>query len=83
MMGRCKGDRNHSPPKNKLVQDSEGNEENGYPVPDNKDRLYQGIQRSPQEQTERRNHWEFHEDVTRQGQLTHTGGTQEIPRQQK
>jgi hypothetical protein len=23
-----------SPPKNKLVQDSEGNEENGYPVPD-------------------------------------------------
>jgi NAD(P)H-dependent FMN reductase len=22
------------PPKNKLVQDSEGNEENGYPVPD-------------------------------------------------
>jgi hypothetical protein len=25
---------NHSPPKNKLVQDSEGNEENGYPDPD-------------------------------------------------
>jgi hypothetical protein len=22
------------PPKNKLVQESEGNEENGYPVPD-------------------------------------------------
>jgi hypothetical protein len=22
------------PPKNKLIQDSEGNEENGYPVPD-------------------------------------------------
>jgi hypothetical protein len=27
-------DGNHSPPKNKLVQDSEGNEENGYPDPD-------------------------------------------------
>jgi hypothetical protein len=22
------------PPQNKLIQDSEGNEENGYPVPD-------------------------------------------------
>jgi hypothetical protein len=26
-------DGNHSPPKNKLLQDSEGNEENGYPDP--------------------------------------------------
>jgi hypothetical protein len=35
-----KKDRNHSSPKSKLVQDSEGNEENGYPVPDsNKTRL--------------------------------------------
>jgi hypothetical protein len=33
-MGRWKGDGNHSPLKNKLVQDSEGNEENGYLVPD-------------------------------------------------
>jgi hypothetical protein len=33
-MGRRKRDGNHSPPKNKLVQDSEENEENGYPVPD-------------------------------------------------
>jgi hypothetical protein len=33
-MGRRKRDGNHSPPKNKLVQDSEGNEENRYPVPD-------------------------------------------------
>jgi hypothetical protein len=30
-MGRRKKDGNHSPPKNTLVQDSEGNEENGYP----------------------------------------------------
>jgi hypothetical protein len=34
MMGRRKRDGNHSfPPKNNLIQDSEGNEENGYPVP--------------------------------------------------
>jgi hypothetical protein len=33
-MGRSKRDGNHSPPQNKLIQDSEGNEENGYPVPD-------------------------------------------------
>jgi hypothetical protein len=29
-----KRDGNDSPPKNKLIQDSEGNEGNGYPVPD-------------------------------------------------
>jgi hypothetical protein len=33
-MGRQKRDGNHSSPKNKLVQDSEQNEENGYPEPD-------------------------------------------------
>jgi gas vesicle protein len=33
-MGRKKGDGNHSPPKNNLIQDSEGKEENRYPVPD-------------------------------------------------
>jgi hypothetical protein len=31
-----KKDGNHSPPQNKLVQDSEGNEENGYADPDSK-----------------------------------------------
>jgi hypothetical protein len=30
-MGKQKKDGNHSPPQNKLVQDSEGNKENGYP----------------------------------------------------
>jgi hypothetical protein len=35
-MGRQKRDGNHSLPKNKLVQDSEGSEENGYPVLDSK-----------------------------------------------
>jgi hypothetical protein len=33
-MGRRKRDRNNSPPKNNLIQDSEGNEENRYSVPD-------------------------------------------------
>jgi hypothetical protein len=32
-MGRRKRDGNHSSPKNNIIQDSEGNEENGYPVP--------------------------------------------------
>jgi hypothetical protein len=33
-MKRRKREGNHPPPKNKLIQDSEGNEENGYPVLD-------------------------------------------------
>jgi hypothetical protein len=33
-MGRRKRDGNQSPLKNNLIQDSEGNEENGYPVLD-------------------------------------------------
>jgi hypothetical protein len=34
-MGRQKkGWKPFSPPKNKLIQDSEGNEQNEYPVPD-------------------------------------------------
>jgi hypothetical protein len=33
-MGRRNRDGNHSPPKNKVVQDLEQNEENGYPDPD-------------------------------------------------
>jgi hypothetical protein len=32
-MGRRKKNGNHSLPKNNLIQDSEGNEENGYPTP--------------------------------------------------
>jgi hypothetical protein len=32
-MGRQKRNEKHSSPKNILIQDSEGNEENGYPVP--------------------------------------------------
>jgi hypothetical protein len=33
-MGRRRKDGNHSSQKNNLTQDSEGNEETGYPVPD-------------------------------------------------
>jgi hypothetical protein len=33
-MGRQNRDGNHSPPKNNLIQDSEGNEENWYQVQD-------------------------------------------------
>jgi hypothetical protein len=74
-MGRWKRDGNHSPPKNKLVEDSEGNEKIKYQVPDS----------NKTEHIERRNlvrtHREFHGDATRQGQPKCTGGTQEIPRQ--
>jgi hypothetical protein len=56
-MGRRKRDGNHSPTKNKVVQDLERNKENRYPDPDSnkQDKLYQGTQRSPQEQSQRRN----------------------------
>jgi hypothetical protein len=37
-MGRRKTDGNHCPLKNNLIQDSEGNEENRYPVPDSNKR---------------------------------------------
>jgi hypothetical protein len=33
-IGRSKRDGNYFPPKNKVVQDLEKNEENGYPDPD-------------------------------------------------
>jgi hypothetical protein len=33
-VGRRKRDGNYSPSKNNLIQDSEGNEENGHPVLD-------------------------------------------------
>jgi hypothetical protein len=50
----------------------------------NKYKLCQGTQQSPQKQPERRNsasnHWEFHGDVSRHGQSKHTKGTSEIPR---
>jgi hypothetical protein len=33
-MGRRRRDGNHSPQKNNSIEDSERNEENGYPIPD-------------------------------------------------
>jgi hypothetical protein len=35
-MERQKRDGNHSPPKNNLIQDSERNEDDGFPVLDSK-----------------------------------------------
>jgi hypothetical protein len=43
VLGRQKRDGNHSPPKNKLIH--EGNEENGYSVPDfNKTKINYGME---------------------------------------
>jgi hypothetical protein len=87
MMGRQKMDGNHSLPKNKLVQDSEGNEENGYPVTDpNKTKIY--YPKEPNEahknilkeeilQEISENFMEMLLDKDKQN----IGGTQEIPRQ--
>jgi hypothetical protein len=77
------------PPQNKLIQDLEGNEENGYPVTDsNKTKI--NYAKEPKEahkntlkeeilQVIR----EFHEAVIRHCQPKCTRGTQEIPRGQK
>jgi hypothetical protein len=43
-MGRRKREGNHSPPKNKVLQDLEQNEEYGYRLQGNKGKLYQGTQ---------------------------------------
>jgi hypothetical protein len=50
-MGIRKRDGNHSPPQNKLVQDSEGNEENGYPDPDSNKTKITKITRNPKKPT--------------------------------
>jgi hypothetical protein len=56
-MGRRKRDGNHSPHKNKAVQDLQQNEENGYLDPDsNKTKInYTKEPKRSQEQPERRN----------------------------
>jgi hypothetical protein len=54
-MRRWKKDGNHFLPNNKLVQEREGNEENGYPdseLQENKEKLYQVTQWSPKEESE-------------------------------
>jgi hypothetical protein len=80
MMGRWKRNENHSPPKNKLVQDSEGNEENRYPVPDsNKTKIdYPKEPNEPQKNTLKE---EILQEITENFmEMLHTRGTQEIPR---
>jgi hypothetical protein len=68
------------PLKNKLVQHSEGNEENGYPVSDyNKTKI--NYPKKPNEAHKNNLKEEINGNVTRQGQPKHTGGIQEIPRQ--
>jgi hypothetical protein len=56
-------------------------------IQQNKDKLCQRNQWSPQEQSKRRNttgnQWKFYRDDTGYGQPKCTGDTQEIPRQQK
>jgi hypothetical protein len=55
-MGRWKRDGNHSPTKNKLIQDSEENEENGYPVPiSNKTKMSCAKEPNAAHKTPRRN----------------------------
>jgi hypothetical protein len=56
-MGRQKRDGNHYPLKNNLIQDSEGNDENGYPVTDSsKTNInYAEEPNKAHENTERRN----------------------------
>jgi hypothetical protein len=84
-MGRCKKDGNYSPSKNKLVQDSEGNEENGYPVLDpNKTKI--DYPKEPNEVHKNtlkscKKSLKISGDITRQSQTKCTGSTQEIPRQ--
>jgi hypothetical protein len=87
MMGGWKRDGNHSPPKILISTGFREKWKKGIfssRLQQNKERLSQGTQQSPQEHTERRNpptnHWEFHSDVNRQDQPKCTGGNQEIPR---
>jgi hypothetical protein len=87
MMGRWKRDGNYSPPKNKLVQDSEGNEENKYPDLDsNKTKInYTKETNEAHKNTLKEEILQVikKRDVTRHDQPKHTRGTQEILRQQK
>jgi uncharacterized protein YdiU (UPF0061 family) len=66
MMGRKKSDGNHSPPQNKLVPGFRGKWRKWIPSSrhqQNKDRLSQGTQQSPQEHPERWNLQEIAEKL--------------------
>jgi hypothetical protein len=61
--------------------------DNQFYFQQNKDKLHQETQQSPQEHPERSNpiskHQEFHGDVTIHGQPKCTKGAQNVPRYQK
>jgi hypothetical protein len=89
-MGRWKKEGKHYPPNNKLVQETEGNEENIYPDPDsNKTKI--NYAKEPNEAHKNILKEEILQVITENfmamlldhGQPKHTRGTQEIPRQQK
>jgi hypothetical protein len=88
-MERKNRDGNHSPSKNKVLQDLETNEENRYPDPDSS-KTKVNYTKEPNEA--HKNNLkedtlqvinENFRDVTRHGQPKPTEGTQDIPRQQK
>jgi hypothetical protein len=90
VVGRQKRHGNLSPPKNKLIQDSEGIEENGYPLPDsNKTKInkpkepneaHKNILKEEILKVITENFMEMLLDKVKQN--VHRG-TQKIPRQQK
>jgi hypothetical protein len=87
-MGRRKRDGNHSPPKNKVVQDLERNEKNGYPDPDsNKTKI--NYTKEPNKGHKNTLKEEILQVINKNfifmllDMVKPTGGTQEIPRQQK
>jgi hypothetical protein len=73
-MGRRRRDGNHTPQKNNSIEDSVGNEENGYPVPDpNKTMINvtkepsDTYKKIPQRRNLGRKHRENHGEDTRHG----------------
>jgi hypothetical protein len=71
-MGRRRRDGNNSPQnKCNLIQESEGNEENGYPVPNSNKIMINDIRNTvtstkhPQRRNLARNHGEFHREGIR------------------
>jgi hypothetical protein len=89
-MGRRKRNGNHSLHKKNLIQDSEGNEENRYPVPDSNKTIINDT-KEPKNVHKNKLKEEILQVITENfmemlldvGQSKHTRDTQEIPRHQK
>jgi hypothetical protein len=77
-------DGKHSHPKNKLVHDSEGNEENGYPVPDS-NKTKRDTHKESNESHNTLKEEDLQENTKNFMEMLpkYTGGIQEITRQQK